>query len=86
MHRWAGLSAVGTALLFAAANALWAFEQPSWGASGRTLVDFYADLSGRIVAGALLSLISIALFVAFASAFRGVLIELSQPGAEQPSH
>jgi hypothetical protein len=39
-------------------------------------VDFYGDLSGRIVAGGLLSLISIALFVVFASAFRSVLVEL----------
>jgi hypothetical protein len=67
LHRWAGLSAVGAAVLFALANALW---------SGPELLDFYRDLSGRIVAGALLSLISIALFVVFASALRSVLIEL----------
>lgn len=72
----AGLSGVATAVLFAAANALWAFEMPAFGASGPELVDFYGDLSGRIVAGALLSLISIALFVVFASAFRSVLREL----------
>jgi hypothetical protein len=76
IHRWAGLSAVGTAILFAAANALWAFEQPGPGASGPELVDFYTDLSGRIVAGGLLSLIAVAGFVVFASAFRSVLIEL----------
>jgi hypothetical protein len=76
LHRWAGLSAVGTAVLFAVANALWAFQMPDQGASGPELVDFYGDLSGRIVAGALLSLISIAIFVVFASAFRGVLIAL----------
>lgn len=78
VHRWAGLSAVGTAVLFATANALWAFEQPDLGASGPELVDFYGDLSGRIVAGALLSLIAIAMFVVFASAFRSVLIELER--------
>jgi hypothetical protein len=49
---------------------------PERGASGSELVDFYDDLSGRIVAGALLSLISIATFVIFASAFRSVLVEL----------
>jgi hypothetical protein len=76
IHRWAGLSGVGAAVLFALANALWAFEQPNPGASGPVLLDFYRDLSGRIVAGALLSLISIAMFVVFASALRGVLIEL----------
>jgi hypothetical protein len=76
LHRWAGLSAVGAAVLFALANALWAFQMPAQGASGPELLDFYRDLSGRIVAGALLSLISIALFVVFASALRSVLIEL----------
>jgi hypothetical protein len=75
-HRWAGLSAVTTAVLFASANALWAFEMPDRGASAPRLLTFYDDLSGRIVAGALLSLISIATFVVFASAFRSVLIEL----------
>ncbi len=75
-HRWAGLSAVGTAVVFAAANSLWAFQQPSSGASPAELLDFYGSLSGRIEAGALLSLISIAMFAVFASAFRGVLIEL----------
>jgi hypothetical protein len=77
-QRWAGLSAVSTAVLFAAANALWAFEMPDRGASGPELLDFYDDLSGRIVAGALLSLISIAMFVVFASAFRSVLIKLEE--------
>jgi hypothetical protein len=72
------VSGIATAVLFAVANALWAFEQPAWGASGPELVDFYNDLSGRIVAGGLLSLISIALFVVFASALRSVLIELEK--------
>jgi hypothetical protein len=75
-HRWAGLTALGTAVLFASANALWGFEQPGPEASGPELLSFYGDLSGRIVVGALLSLISIAMFVVFASALRGVLIEL----------
>jgi hypothetical protein len=76
MHRWAGASAVATALLFAIANALWAFQQPAQGASGAELVRFYEDLSTQIVVGGLLSLVAVALFVIFASAFRGVLIEL----------
>jgi hypothetical protein len=75
-HRWAGLSAIVTVALFAVANALWAFEQPDRGASGTELVDFYSDASGRIVAGALLSLVAIAIFVVFASALRSVLAEL----------
>jgi hypothetical protein len=70
------LSGVAAAVLFAAGNALWGLEQPDAGASAPALVDFYGDLSGRIVAGALLSLISIALFVVFASGLRSVLVEL----------
>jgi hypothetical protein len=75
-HRWAGAGAVATALLFGAANALWALQQPARGASGAELVRFYGDLSTQIVIGGLLSLVSIALFVIFASAFRSVLIGL----------
>lgn len=75
-HRWAGLSAIGAVVLFAAGNALWAFDQPDRGASAPELLGFYGDLSTRIVAGALLSLISIAIFVVFASALRSVLVEL----------
>jgi len=59
-RRWAGLGAIAATLLFALANALWAFEQPDPAASGSELVAFYTDSSGRIVAGALLSLVSIA--------------------------
>jgi hypothetical protein len=70
------MSALVTAVLFMGANSLWALRQPSRGASGAELVDFYGDLSGRIVAGALVSLISIATFLVFASAFRSVLVEL----------
>lgn len=65
-------------LLFAIANALWALEQPAAGATGSELVAFYDDLSGRIEAGALLSLIAIAIFVVFASALRLVLRELDE--------
>jgi hypothetical protein len=77
-HRWAGLSGVGAVLLFAVANSLWGFEQPDQGASGPELVDFYGDLSGRIVAGGMLSLISVALFVVFAGALRSLLVELDR--------
>jgi hypothetical protein len=76
MHRWAGVSAIATAILFAGANSLWGFEQPSWGASQEEILRFYENASDRIVAGGLLSLISIAIFVVFVSAFRRVLIEL----------
>jgi hypothetical protein len=75
-HRWAGWSAIATVVLFIAANMLWANEQPPRGAPGPEVVDFYADISGRIVAGGLMSLTSIALSVVFASAVRSVVIEL----------
>ncbi len=75
-HRWAGVSGIATGLLFALANSLWAFDQPARGASSAELLDFYAELAGEIVAGALVSLISIAAFVVFAGALREVLVEL----------
>ena len=70
---WAGVSAVGAAGLFLAANALWGFEQPDLDASAPEVIDFYSGLPERIVAGGLLSLVSIAIFVVFASAFRSLL-------------
>jgi hypothetical protein len=76
IRRWAGLSAIATVVLFAAANSLWALEQPEPSASGQQLVEFYGDLSGRIVAGGLLSLVSIAVFVVFASALRSLLVAI----------
>jgi hypothetical protein len=75
-HRWAGISALSAALLFSAANAIWGFEQPAPGASAPELIDFYTDLSSRIVIGGLASLLSIAIWVLFAGALRGVLAEL----------
>jgi hypothetical protein len=75
-HRWAGVSAVGSAVLFIVGNALWGFEQPDLDASASELTDFYSGLSDRIVVGAWLSLLSIAVFVVFAGAFRAVLVEL----------
>ena len=78
IHRWAGASAIAAVVLFTAANSLWGFEQPAPGASAPELVDFYEDLSERIVAGGLLSLLSLAPLVVFASALRGILVELER--------
>ena len=80
IHRWTGLSAVAAVGLFAVGNALWAFEQPDPGASGPELVEFYGDLSTRIVVGGLLSLTSIAVLVVLAAALRRLLIEVEQEG------
>jgi hypothetical protein len=75
-QRFAGWSALATTILFGAANALWVFDQPGFEASGGQLVRFYREGSGRIVTGGLLSLVSFALFLVFASALRAVLVEL----------
>lgn len=75
MERYAGWSALATVVVFGIANALWVFDQPGFETSGRDLVRFYEDASGRIVSGALLSLISFALLLVFASAFRAVLVD-----------
>jgi hypothetical protein len=75
-HRWAGISALSAFVLFSAANAMWAFEQPAPGSSAPVLIDFYTDLSSRIVIGGLGSLLSIAIWVFFAGALRGILADL----------
>lgn len=77
-QRWAGLSGVATALLFTAGNALWAFDQPGFGASGRELLAFYGGSSARIEVGAWLTLIAVAAFVVFAAALRSVLAQLGR--------
>jgi hypothetical protein len=74
-RRLATLSGVAVALLFGAGNALWAFEMPDPGAPASEVVDFYRDASSRIVAGASISLVAIALFIVFASALRSALAE-----------
>jgi len=75
VDRNAALSGIAVAVLFGAGNALWAFEQPDPGASGGELVGFYTDTSDRIIAGASMSLVSIALFVFFVSGLRRVLVD-----------
>jgi hypothetical protein len=74
-QRCAGLSGVAVALLFGAGNALWVRDMPAPGASSAEVRDFYRKASGRIVAGASISLVAIALFVLFASGLRRALSE-----------
>jgi hypothetical protein len=74
-QRYAALSGIVVALLFGTGTALWAFEMPEPSASAAEVVDFYRNTSGRIVAGASLSLVAIAVFVLFASGLRRVLTE-----------
>jgi hypothetical protein len=71
--RWTALSGFGIALLFGGGNALWAFEMPEPGSGGAEIVEFYREASGRIIAGAGMSLLAIALLVLFASGLRRAL-------------
>jgi hypothetical protein len=74
-RRVTGLAGLAVAVVFGAGNALWAFDQPAAGAPAREIVAFYTDASARIVAGASLSLVAIAVFVLFASGLRAILRE-----------
>src|SRR5947207_1349711 len=74
-RRITGLAGLAVAVVFGAGNALWAFDQPGAGAPAREIVAFYTDASARIVAGASLSLVAIAVFVLFASGLRAILRE-----------
>ena len=74
-RRTTGLAGLGAAVLFGVSNALWAFDQPDAGAPVREIVAFYTDTSARIIAGGSLSLLSVTLFVLFASGVRGILRE-----------
>jgi hypothetical protein len=75
VHRYAALSGIGTAVLFGGGSALWGLDMPDAGASGAEVVDFYTDTSGRIVVGAGMALIAIALLLFFASGLRRALTE-----------
>jgi hypothetical protein len=74
-RRVTGLAGLSAAVLFGAGNALWAFDQPSSGAPAGEIVAFYRDASTGIIVGASLSLLSIAVFVLFASGVRAILRE-----------
>lgn len=73
LERYLPASGLAVVLLFGGGNALWAFRIPKPGASPDEIVRFYVDRSGRIIAGASLSLLAIAVFTFFASSVRGIL-------------
>lgn len=75
VERAAALSGIATAVLFAAGNALWAFDQPDPGAPGAELVEFYADAPDLIVVGGSMSFLSVALLAFFASGLRRALAD-----------
>jgi len=72
-RRMTGAVGLAVAVLFAAGNALWAFDQPEAGASAHQIVSFYTSASSRIIAGASVSLLAAALLVFFASGVRTLL-------------
>ena len=72
-QRWAALSGIAGALLFAVGNAIWGLDMPEDGTGVAEVVDFYADTADRIVIGGSLSLLSIAVFLVFGAALRQVL-------------
>lgn len=75
IRRTTGFAGLGVVVLIGVGNALWVFDQPNAGARVGEIVAFYADTSARIIAGGSLSLLSIALFVVFASGVRAILRE-----------
>ena len=76
-RRVTAVAGLAAAILFGAGNALWAFSQPKAGASAGEVASFYSDHHDGIVVGGSLSLISIAVFVVFASGLRSMLREVS---------
>jgi hypothetical protein len=79
-RRVTGAAGLAVAALFIAGNALWAIEQPQAGASARQIVAFYTHTSGRIIAGASVSLVAGALFVLFAAGLRAILDDVADDG------
>ena len=72
-RRWAGISGIAGALLFAVGNAIWGLDMPEDGTPVDEVVDFYVDTADRIVIGGSISLLSIAVFLVFGAAMRQVL-------------
>jgi hypothetical protein len=75
VRRLAGFSALGAALLFALGSAIWGLDMPDRGTPADELLAFYEDTADRIVIGASISLLAIALLLLTAAAIRRVLIE-----------
>lgn len=74
-RRLAGMSALAAAGLFAIGSAIWGLDMPDRGTPAEELLVFYEDKADRIVIGASISLLAIAIFLLTAAAFRRVLID-----------
>jgi hypothetical protein len=87
VKRAAVFSGVGFALLFGVGNALWFFDLPAIGVGEEPepIAQFYVDHSGAIIAGATMSLISIALFLVFAAVIHRALADADGPRAWLPT-
>ena len=81
------VSGLGFALLFGIGNALWFLDAPEIGvgADPEQVAQFYVDHSGAVIAGATMSLISIAFFLVFAGALHRALAEADGPKAWLPT-
>lgn len=75
-RRTTGLAGLAVVVVFGAGNALWVFDQPDSGAPAQEILAFYANASTRIIVGASLSLLAVALFVLFASGVRAILADM----------
>jgi len=74
-QRYATMSGLSAAVLFGVGSAIWALDMPEDGTAVGRVVGFYEDTADRIVVGGSLSLLAIALFVAFAAEVRQVVLE-----------
>lgn len=74
-RRIGGISALAAAILFGVGSAIWGLDMPDRGTPGDELITYYEDRADRIVIGASMSLLAIALIVLAAAALRRVLIE-----------
>ena len=70
LSRYAPLSGLAAAVVFAAGNALWGFEQPAQDAGSRELVAFYTENSTEIRIGGTMSLVSMVFLVWFGAVMR----------------
>ena len=73
-RRLAAWSGIAAATLFTIGNAVWALGMPSGGTPTAEVVSFYEGRAVRIVVGASVSVLSLAVLVLFAAALRSVIV------------
>lgn len=70
LSRFAPLSGLITAVLFATGSAIWAYEQPPRGAGTEEIVSFYEGTSTEILIGGTISIVAMLFFVWFGAVLR----------------